>query len=179
MFGTNVLISLFEFVFTVVISALGVYVTYRTFVRVNPDYDSEEELKQGNVAVAVLLAGILIAAGQIIQKGVYPVVSLVRLYLTSPLDQGLAPWQLALYGAAHLVMSFALAVLTISFTLRMWGRLTGNIQEGKELKKGNVAVGVVLASVVLLISSFIGEGVSSLSKSLIPQPSIGRVKVMR
>ena len=42
-----------------------------------------------------------------------------------------------------------------------------------------VAVGIVLASVVLLVSMFIGEGVSSLSKSLIPQPSIGKVRVMR
>lgn len=179
MFGTQVLVSLFEFVFTVLMSALGVYVTYRVFVGVNPDYDSEEELKKGNIAVAILLAAIMLGAGLIIQRGIYPVVSLVRLYLTSPLEQGLSPWQLLVYGAAHLVMSFALAVLTISFTLRLWGRLTTNIQEGKELKKGNAAVGVVLASVVIVVSIFIGEGVSSLSKSLIPQPSIGRVKVMR
>lgn len=179
MFGTQVIISMFEFVFTVVVSALGVYMTYRVFVGVNPDYDSEEELRKGNTAVAVLLAAILISAGLIIQKGIYPVVALVRLYVTSPVDQGLAPWQLALYAAAHLVMSFALAVLTISFTLRLWGRLTANIQEGKELKRGNMAVGIVLASVVLLVSMFIGEGVSSLSKSLIPQPSIGKVRVMR
>lgn len=179
MFGQQVIVSLFEFIFTVVMSALGVYVNYRVFVGVNPDYDSEEELKNGNVAVAILLGAILLASGLIIQRGIYPVVSLVRLYVTSPLDQSLAWYQVLLYGLAHLVMSFALAVLTISWTLRFWGRMTTRIQEGKELKRGNVAIGIILASVVIVVSLFIGEGVSSLSKSLIPQPSIGRVKVMR
>jgi hypothetical protein len=121
----------------------------------------------------------MLAAGLIIQRGIYPVVSLVRLYVTSPLEQTLAPWQLLVYAAAHLIMSFVLAVVTISGTLRFWGRMTVNIQEGKELQKGNVAIGILLASVVIVVSLFIGEGVSSLSKSLIPQPSIGRVKVMR
>ena len=179
MSGAHVLLSVFEFAFTVVLSVLVVYVNYQIFNRANPDYDEEEEIKKGNMGVAILSAAILFASALIIKNAIFPVVSLVRLYLTSPMSDSLTKAQLALYAVSHLVMAFVVSVLTISFTLRMFGRLTKNIEEGKELRKGNPAVGVMLASVVLIVALFVSEGVSSLSKALIPQPSIGRVKVLR
>lgn len=179
MFATKILVSLFEFIFTVLLAVGVVYVNYQVYGKVNIDYDEEEELKKGNLAIAVLLASIMFASSMIVMKSIYPVVSLMRLYMTSPLDNELSLWQLIVYGLAHLVMSFVLAVLTISFSLRLYGKLTVNIQEGQELKRGNVAIGIVLSSVVLIVSMIVGEGISSLTKAMIPQPSIGRVKVLK
>jgi uncharacterized membrane protein YjfL (UPF0719 family) len=177
MFLTRVAVSVFEFFLSVVLSVLVVYVTYRIFLLANKDYDGEEEIKAGNVSVAILQAAILIGASLIIHKGMDPVVSLMQLYLTTPLRETVSDWHFPLLAFAHLFMAFVIAVLSISFALRFFGKLTTKVNEGEELKRGNVAVGVMLAAVVIVVSLYISDGVSSLSKALLPQPSIGRIQI--
>lgn len=179
MFFTRVLISLFEFVLSVVMSGFVIYLTYRVFIRANPDFDMEIELKKGNLAVGALMATIIISASGMIQRGMGSVVSMFRLYMAAPADNNMALWQLALLGLGHLGMSMLLAVLTISITLRLFGRLTKHMQEGKELQKGNLAIGMLLSAVVFTSCMFVGEGVSALSKALVPQPQIGRIQMSR
>lgn len=179
MFATRLLVSLFEFFTTVVMAVLVVYVNYKLFAYTNSDYDHEEELKKGNTAVAILLAALLFASGMMVQKGIYPIVSLFRLYMTTPLEMALSRGQMVFYALAHLVMTFALSVLTMSFSLRFYGKLTKNLKAGQELKKNNAAVGIMLAGVVLVVGLYVSEGLSSLSKSLIPQPSMGKLSIMR
>jgi hypothetical protein len=57
--------------------------------------------------------------------------------------------------------------------------MTKKLKLGQELKQGNMAVGVVLAGVVMVMALFVSDGVSRLTKSLIPQPSIGHVEFSR
>lgn len=175
---TYVLLSLFEFGLTAALSVLVIYFHYRMYIITNRDYDAAEELRKGNVAVAVLLAAMLYGGGSIIREGIYPVVNLVRLHFTSP-TLGMSGAEVALIACGHIVLVFAVAIFTISLGLRIWGRLArGAMVWGAELKKGNVAVGIVLAGVVLVLASFMSEGVSHLTKSLIPQPSLGQVEIM-
>ncbi|MGH8442530.1 MAG: DUF350 domain-containing protein [Nevskiaceae bacterium] len=171
-------LALFEFVLSAGLGLLVVYVNYRMFITTNPDYHAEAEMKKNNVGVAILTASLLVSAGLIVREGVFPVVNLVRLYFTSDVEyvQG---WQLLLLILAHLGLVFVVAVYTISLSLRFWGRLTPNINEGEELKKGNTAVGIVLAGVVAVMAIFISDGLSRLTKSLIPQPSIGHLEIER
>jgi hypothetical protein len=72
-----------------------------------------------------------------------------------------------------------LAVITISVTLRLFGRLVKSLHAGQELQRGNLAVGIVLSSVVLVAALYVGEGVSAISKALVPQPSIGQIEIMK
>ncbi len=173
---TTLLLALFEFLLTAVLAVLVVYGNYRLFIATNRDYDAELEMKKNNAGVAILLSAMLIAAGLIVREGIYPVVNLVRLYFTAPVPY-LDAERLALLVLAHLVLVFLVAVFTISLSLRFWGRLTPHINEGEELQRGNFAVGIVLAGVVLVMAIFISDGISRLTKSLIPQPSIGHVEI--
>lgn len=179
MFITRVLIGLFEFVLAVVMSGFVIYLTYRAFIHANPDFDMEEEIGKGNTAVGVLVAAILFSGSMILAKGMDSVVSIFRLHFGGRADTGFSTLQLALMSVGHLAVSMVLALLTISITLRLFGRLTTNLQEGKELQKGNVAVGVLLAAVVIISATFVGEGVSALSKALVPQPQIGRIQTLK
>jgi len=180
MFNTRVIVSLFEFVLSVVMSGLVIYLTYRVFIKANPDFNMEEEIKKGNVAVGILVAAILFSASMILQKGLSSVVSMFRLYVSAPGESGLGVVKLILLSIGHLGISMLLAVITISVTLRLFGKLCRHsMQPGKELEKGNVAVGILLASVVLVASMYVGEGVSAISKALVPQPSIGQIEILR
>ena len=172
---TVILLALSEFVLTAALSVLVVYVNYRLLIVTNRDYDAEQEIKKDNKGVAMLLAGLLLAGGLIVREGIYPVMNIARLHFTTPQAE-FAAWQMALLAAGHVVLVFVIATFTLSLSLRFWGRLTPRVQNGQELQRGNFSVGIVLTGVVLVVALFMSEGISRLTKSLIPQPSMGQVE---
>ncbi|MDD2804929.1 MAG: DUF350 domain-containing protein [Elusimicrobiales bacterium] len=180
MFNTRLLVSIFEFLLSVVMSGLIIYLTYRVFIKANPDFNMEESIKKGNTAVGTLVGAILFAASMILQKGLETVVSMFRMHISAPGESTIGFGKLALISTAHLGIAMLLAVITISVTLRLFGKLVRNhMKPGEELQKGNLAVGIVLAAVVLVAAMYVGEGVSSISKALVPQPSIGQIEIMQ
>ena len=179
MFLMRVLASLFEFALTVVMSGLVIYATYRIFIKANPDFDMEAQIKKGNIATGLLVATILVCASVFVQKGMESVTGMVRLYLVAPASAPLPVWQLLAVSLGHLTLSLFLAVVTISLTLRLFGRCTSHLQNGKELEKGNIAIGILLSSVVIVATLYVAQGVGSLSRALVPQPSIGRIQVFK
>jgi uncharacterized membrane protein YjfL (UPF0719 family) len=170
-----ILLALFEFVLTAALSVLVVYVVYRLLIVTNTDYDAEEEIRKDNKGVAMLLAGLVLAGGLMVREGIYPVMNIARLYFTTPQPE-FAAWQMLLLALGHLVLVFVIATFTLSLSLRFWGRLTPKVQNGQELQRGNFSVGIVLTGVVLVVALFMSEGISRLTKSLIPQPSVGQVE---
>ncbi len=179
MFNTRLIVSVFEFALAVLMSGFVISLTYRVFIKANPDFDMEAEIKKGNAAVGTLVASILFSASMILQNGMGAVVSMFRMHVSSPGENSIGLGKLALLCAAHLGLSMLLAVITISVTLRLFGKLVRSLHAGQELQKGNLAVGIVLSSVVLVAALYVGEGVSAISKALVPQPSIGQIEIMK
>ncbi len=177
MFTTRVVVSLFDFLLMVVMSAFVIALTYRIFVKANPDFHMGQEIKKGNVAVGILMAAILISASYILMAGTDSSIAMFRMHMLAPSEENESLLRIFGLIVAHLSISMMLAVVSISVTLRMFGRLEKELHAGKELQNGNVAVGVLLAAVVVISSMYVREGVSALSKALTPQPSIGRIEI--
>lgn len=173
-------LGLFDLALSAVLAVLVVFTTYRVFIKANTDFDEEEEIKKGNVSVGILVAALLLASANIIQQALSPVMNLVALQLGGFSEGGPGGWKVALYAVAHLALAFVLLVAAVSFSLRLFGRLArGRMRLGRELHEGNVAVGLVLAGVVFVVSLYIGEGIHALAKALVPQPSVTQMRIMR
>ena len=177
MFTTRVTVSLFDFVLMVIVSGLVIALTYRIFVKANPDFHMGHEIKKGNLAVGILMAAILLSASYILMAGTESSVAMFRMHMLAPSEENESLLRILLLIIAHLSVSLMLAVISISITLRMFGRLERELSAGKELQNGNVAVGVLLSAVVIISSMYVREGVAALSKALTPQPSIGRIEI--
>ena len=177
----KIAVSVGELIVTVVMAVLVVFVTYRALIKANTDFDEDKEIIRGNISVGLLVSALLLASANIMHQAFKPVADTVHLYLTSPLTGEANQGALALYALGNLALAFVIVVFTMSFSLRVFGRLTRtkDTRPGLELEKGNVAVGVILSSFVLIVSLFVGEGVSSISKALIPRPNVGRMHIMR
>lgn len=178
-------IGLAEVVLTVAMAVSVVWVTLRALIKTNTDFDEDREILKGNVAVGILVAALLLAASNIMHAAFKPVVETVHLWLTSPLIAGLERttpfWKLMLFAVGNLVLAYLIVIATLSVSLRLFGKLarTKKTRPGIELEKGNLAIGVILSSYVLIISMFVGDGVRALSKALVPKPSIGHMRQMR
>jgi len=183
MLSTRLLISLFELTLMIASSGLLIVLIYRLFIRANPDFDMEESIRQGNIAVGILMASILICAAQMLARGLEASISVFRLAMSAPGDRINQILQAVALITGHMVLTLAIAVVTISVALRLFGRLAMHINPqmrlGELLEAGNVAVGLLLAAVVFIATLFVGEGVSAVTKALVPQPDIGTIQIMR
>lgn len=182
MFSTRLLLSFLELVLMIFVSGLIVFVIYRVFVKSNPDFDMEEEIKKGNVAVGILVGTMMVAGALLLQKGLGASVGAFRLAVAAPVEAALPLWQAGFLIVGHLTLTLSIAVLTISIALRAFGRMVRRFNDemylGKHLKEGNIAVGIMLAAVVFIVTLYVGEGVSALTKALVPQPRIGKIQIM-
>ncbi len=179
MFTTRLIVSLAEFFLSVFLSIFMVFWSYKSFIQVTTEYDVEQELKKGNTAVAILLASLMVASSLIMQKSMYPVTSSITIYLTASADEAVPLWKILGYCLGHLFFGFVITVATIELSLRIFNKLSTNIDEDAEVARGNTAVAIVMAGVVLVTSTYLQEGVSSLTKSLIPRPSLGQMRISR
>jgi len=177
----HVFASVFEFALTVVMAVLVVYLTLRALIRTNTDFDEDKALMKGNAAVGVLIAALLLGSAHIMYRAFEPVADLLRQVLTSAYSREFGRWRLLLAAAGSLTMSFVIVVAVMSLSLRLFGRLmrADGIRAGAELEKGNAAVGILLAAVVVIVSFFVGDGVKALSKSVLPVPTAGTMRILR
>lgn len=174
MFWTRIILGVVEFALSLGLSIFIVYWSYKSFVRVNREhFDAQAEIYKGNVAVAILMSGLMYAASLILRESVYPVVSIVTLGFTSGGDEGRSILLLGACALGHLMLGFFLAVGCVQVALKAFELLNKELHEDLEIAKGNVAVAVLMASVVVIMALFMQQGVSSLTKSLIPQPTLG------
>jgi len=67
----------------------------------------------------------------------------------------------------QLLLALVLAILAIYLALNMLDKFTKGIQEFEELKKGNVAVALVMAGVIITVAIIIQEGVKGITSGLI------------
>lgn len=175
----RVLISGFQFILGVLIAGFVIYYTYRAFIKANPDFNMEDEIKKGNIAVGILVSTNIYCASMMLHKTLISVFSMIKMYVYSPADYTIGIVQIGLISLAHIIITLVLAMLTISITLRLFGTMVRpRMNAGKELEKGNVAVGILLSCVVLIATTYVGNGIDAMSKSLVPQPSIGQIEIM-
>ncbi len=178
MYNERIVVAVFHFLLMVLSSGLVVTLTYRVFIGANPDFHMGTEIRDGNVATGILVAAILYGASLIMMAGTQSAVEMFRMHMLAPSEQSESLVKLFFLIVAHMAVSLILAVISISTTLRLFGRLTRReLHAGQELKRGNTAVGLVLASVVIVSSLYVRDGVLSLSKALAPQPSFGHIEI--
>jgi len=145
--------------------AMGsVYLGIRMFDKLTEGIDEMKELQKGNVAVAILLGAIILSIASVVEGGVYG--------LAQSLIPGLTPMELAaaiLIGVVNLIVGVILAILSIYVAISMLDRITVGIDEFKELKRGNVAIAIIMAAVLLSVSFVIRGAVAAMASTLSPQ----------
>jgi uncharacterized membrane protein YjfL (UPF0719 family) len=83
----------------------------------------------------------------------------------------------AVVGLIQLLISIIFAVLALYIGFAVLSKITKDIDEEKELAKGNVAVGIIVASVFVAIALVVQSGVSGLSVGINKAVSVGVLSV--
>jgi len=148
MAGVNLLVGL-------VLAIASIYIGINLLDKLTKGIDEQKELKKGNAAVGILMAAVILSIANVIQSGVGG--------LTAAMTTGFSVGAI-LAGLVQVGVGLVLAVVGIYMAINVLDKITTDIDEMAELKKGNVAVAIVMAGVLLAVSFVIQAGVANIAK---------------
>ena len=137
-----------------------------TMAKITKNIDEEKELAKGNTAVGIIVAAVFVAIALVVQSGV----SGLSIGIGKAASVGLLSLDgLLAIGAAfaQLILGIVLAIAAIYLALNILDKLTKGVDEFEEIKKGNVAVALMMASVIISVAVIIQSGVLGITAALI------------
>ncbi|MDD1701309.1 MAG: DUF350 domain-containing protein [Methanoregula sp.] len=163
---TNVIVGLIQLLISIIFAVLALYIGFAVLIRINKNMDEEKELAKGNAAVGIIVAAVFVAIALVVQSGV----SGISIGINKAISVGIISVDglLAISVAfIQLILGIVLAVGAIYLALFILDKLTKGIEEFEEIKKGNVAVALMMGGVIIAVAVIIQSGVIGITAALI------------
>lgn len=150
-------LSAAQFALAVVLSALAAYLGVWLFDRTTPEVDEWALLKSGNAAVGLVLGSIVLGVAIVLRPALQVNTALRP-------DAGAVWGVIILLGlqAVQVAVGLLFAVVAIALSLWVFTRLTGDLDEWAEIARGNQAVGILLAGVILSTALIAGVALDAI-----------------
>jgi len=161
----NAIVGLVQLSIAVIFSVIALYIGFKILAKITKNIDQEKELAKGNPAVGIIVAAVFVAIGLVVQSGV----SGLSVGINKAASVGfLSVDGLLFIGAAfaQLILGIVLAIAAIYLAINILDKLTGRVDEFDEIKKGNVAVAVEMAGVIIAVAVVIQSGVIGITAAL-------------
>jgi len=155
----GVFLGLVRLFIGLILSIGGVYAAVRIIDRLTRGMSELGELKKGNTAIGVLIVGVVLSVALIIE----PVVGETMTSMNGGLTSFIAAF---VVGLLNVAIALVIAIFTIYISIRLVDEITVDINEMEELKKNNIAIALMMASVILGISFVIKGSVYSIVQAI-------------
>ena len=154
-----------------------VYVPSRIFRKLISGINETDELKNNNVAVAILNGSIVLALILVIKKSIDSAVTIFGNTLRNPDAVFSSYLQSALIMIGHIILGGIIAFAAIYLALQIFLKLTDDLDELQEIKGNNTAVGVLLGMIIVSMALLLQPGEDTILNSLIPFPPVSLIDI--
>jgi len=162
----NIVVGIVQLVIAIVFAVVALYIGFSVLNKITKGIDEEKELAKGNTAVGVLVAAVFIAIAVVVQSGVTG----LSVGINKAISLGILSVDgilVVIAALLQLVLGIVLAIVAIYLALNILDKLTKGIEEFEEIKKGNVAVALEMAGVIIAVAVIIQSGVIGITAALI------------
>ena len=162
----NAVIGLVQLIIAIIFSVIALYIGFSMMGKITKNMDEEKELAKGNVAVGIIVASVFVAIALVVQSGV----SGLSVGIGKAASVGFFSVDgILAIGAAfiQLILGIVLAIAAIYLALNILDKLTKGVDEFEEIKKGNVAVALMMGGVIIAVAVIIQSGVLGITAALI------------
>ena len=161
----NAVFGIIQLVIAIVFAVVALYIGFWVLGKITKGIDEEKELAKGNAAVGILVASVFIAIALVVQSGVSGLSVGINKALSLGLNSdGILTIVIAI---VQLLLGIILAVGAIYLALNILDRLTTGVNEFEELRKGNVAVALEMAGVIIAVAVIIQSGVIGITAAIL------------
>jgi uncharacterized membrane protein YjfL (UPF0719 family) len=155
----SIIIGIIQLIIAAVLAVVSLYIGFAMLDRMTSKIDEEKELAKGNIAVGILVASIFVSIAIVIQSGIAGISTGLRNAISGDIYSLIA-------SIIQLILGMILAIAGIYLSLNVFDKLTKEIDEFEEIRKGNVAVAVEMAGVIIAVALIIQSGVLGITSSL-------------
>ena len=142
---TLVSTGLIKVIFGGLVAALGIWIAFRGLNRLLGT-NALEDLRQGNTAAGIVHAASLLALGLLVQHAIQATSDAVDLTIRTPPLQLMMLARLALFVVLHVVLSLGVGTAVLALGVLLFDKMTPGLDELEEVRRGNVALALVLSS---------------------------------
>ena len=161
----TVVVGIIQLIIAVIFAVVALYIGFFVFGKVTRDVDEQKELVKGNVAFGIVVAAIFVAIGVVVQSGI----SGISVGISKASALGFTSVEsliVIIIAIIQLVLGVLLAVGSIYLAISILNKLTREVKAFEELKKGNVAVALEIAGVIIAVALIIQSGVAGITAAL-------------
>src|SRR5659263_446141 len=162
----NAVVGIIQLVIAFILAVAALYIGFSVLGKITKGIDEEKEIAKGNTAVGILVASVFIAIGIVVQSGGSGISVGISQALRPDITTG-DSITILIVSVLQLVLGIVLAIVAIYLALNILDKLTKGIDEFAELKKGNVAVALEMAGVIITVAIIIQSGVMGITAALI------------
>lgn len=143
----HLVIAIVKIVAAIAFSVNAAYIGMSLLDKITASIDEWKEIKKGNVAVGLLYGAAILSLILLVEPQIFEFVNAIDFSL---------PAQLLLAGLvfamANYFVAIMIGVIVIYLSIHIIDHITPDLEELKELKKGNVAVALIIAVVLIAIA---------------------------
>jgi len=162
---------------SLLIAVMLVYLSSKIFRKMITGINETEELKKNNVAVAILNGSIVLALVIVVKKSIESAITIFGNVLRNP-DAVVSSYiKSVVIMLGHILLGGIIAFTAIYAALQIFIWLTKDLDELKEIKENNTAVGILLGIIIVSMALLLQQGVDTILNSLIPFPPVSLIDV--
>ena len=166
-----------QVVVTFLIGIFSAFLAMKIFGWMDNKTDVQAELNKGNTAIAVIIAAFIVSMMIIMKGSVDTAMTNMNMAFNGNFEWGNFFVRLGL-SLLHIVISLAVSYLLIVISIVVFKGLTNKIDEFSEIGKNNIAVAIMLASVIVGMAIVLQPAVQALLDSLVIFPPLGNTGIV-
>lgn len=127
------------------------------------------DIHHNNQAFGIFMASVLFSVGLTMSSVIPPLLSLFRIFASRNMSGFELAWKFFVYGGIYIALAYVFAVVICATGVFLYTVITP-IDEFYELKNNNIAVALIVGSIIITLSLLTNNGVTLLIESFIPYP---------
>ena len=170
--GLGLMVSIIQVIIGLAIASFSIITGFKILGKLlakdGKDFDVWPALKNGNNAVALLAAGIVIAYTNVVSSGIKSMSDICGDMLSNM--NSVNAWKQGVSGLVgaglNLFIALAVASFAITVVFKIMDKLTKDIDESAEFAKGNTAIGIIYAGIIIGVSQLVSGAVTGIGKGI-------------
>ena len=160
-------LALLEILLTITISVVVFFVSYKLLKML---FFKNEEISGENIAFTIFTSGIFISTGLILSEIIPSISNVVR--LSKIQYEAIDTLEIVKYSGLYLFIGFIISIIINASVFFLFSVLTKNVNEFKEIQRNNIAVAILVVSILFSITLIAKNSIALLISSLVPYPEV-------
>ena len=164
--------SLVEIGISIVIGVSLLYFTYRV---INKLVKKKFDISSDNISFSIFTSSILFSVAYLISGIKSPILNSLKMLSNNPEYEGSLIVDGFKYSGLFLTVIIITITLVIFISIKLFTYMTKNINEFQEIKKNNLAVAILTATIIISISLLVKESLYLLLETFVPYPEVPNI----